>query len=91
MYIKNSEGVKDGTWTLCVIAFFVVIIKVLIAGGSIEFMGNTYNAGTIGAEEIAALLTPMFGTYAFRKHTEKKFAKPDWTRTRADEDRESIS
>jgi hypothetical protein len=92
LWIKNSDGKPDATFTMAVIAFAIVTIKILLAGITIAFMGNEYSMGSLGADEIAAYLTPMFGTYAARRYTEKKYEKPDsWARTRADEDRESIS
>jgi len=74
MMFKDSTGRKSLTVTLSIISFAVVMLKTLFSGASISIEGLfSYSFGTIGADEIAALLTPVLGTYAFRRYTDRKF------------------
>jgi hypothetical protein len=50
LWIKNSDGKPDATFTMAVIAFAIVTIKILLAGITIAFMGNEYSMGSLGAD-----------------------------------------
>lgn len=74
LMIKDSDGKKSLTTTLAVVTFVIVMLKVLLNGASISIGTFSYTFGTISSDEIAALLGTTLGTYAFRRHTERKFA-----------------
>ena len=74
MFLKDSTGQKSVTVTLAIIAFTIVMLKVIFSGARVAAGNFTYTFGTIGAEEIAAILGTTLGTYAFRRHTDQKFA-----------------
>lgn len=63
MYFKDTSGNKSLSATVAVIAFAVVMIKVLLSGvtvGAISF-------GEIDSLTVAAILTPTLGTYTARR------------------------
>lgn len=69
--LRNSDGKKDGMFTLAVAAGVSVIGKFLLAGAALTFGGNTYSAGTLDPNCIGALLTPTLGAYVVRRHTDR--------------------
>lgn len=73
MYLKDSTGKKSLTVTVSMITFAVVMIKVLIGGSSFTIGGSSFSFGSIGSDEIIALLGPTLGAYSFRRYTDKKF------------------
>ncbi len=73
MYIKDSNGKPSFTITLSVIAFVVVMLKVIASGASIEVGTFSYSFGTIDSLSIAAILGPILGTYAARRYTGAKY------------------
>lgn len=76
IWINNTEGKPDAVLTLTILSFVFVMIKFLIAGASIAIGDVVYSAGPIGADEIAAILTPTLGSYVARRWTDRKFATP---------------
>lgn len=72
--LKDSKGKKSLTTTLSVIAFVVVMVKVLFGGASISIGNFSYAFGEIDAMSIAALLGSTLGAYAFRRHTEAVYS-----------------
>ena len=73
MYLADSNGKKSLTATLSIVAFVVVMLKLLLSGAGIQIGGFTYSFGEIDAMEIAAVLGPILGTYAARRYTDKKY------------------
>ena len=73
LWISNTAGKKDAVLTLALVGFIVVMVKLILSGASIAVNGNTYTLGTIGAAEIAAVLTPTLGAYVSRRYTDAKF------------------
>lgn len=69
MYLKDSNGNKSLTTTISVVAFVVVMLKVLFGGGSITVGSFAYSFGDIDAAMIAAIFGPTLGAYVFRRHT----------------------
>lgn len=67
--LKNTDGKLDAVFTMAVWAFAVCLVKVLIAGLSVEVGGTVYSAGEADAGVIAALLTPTLGAYVARRAT----------------------
>ncbi len=63
MFIRDTSGKKSLTATLAVIGFAVVMVKVLLSGGSI----GSVSFGTIDSLAIAAILGPVLGTYTARR------------------------
>ena len=61
---------------MTLMGFLVVVVKLLLAGSTLVFNGDTYSFGDIGAAEIAAVLTPTLGAYVSRRYTDRKFASP---------------
>ncbi len=78
MYLKDSNGKKSLTATLSIVAFVVVMLKVLFSGAAISLMGFDYTFGSIGSDEILAMLSPILGTYAFRRYTSARFPERDF-------------
>jgi hypothetical protein len=76
MFMKDSDGKRSFTVTISVITFAVVMIKVLIGGSAFSFGAISMSFGPIGSDEIAVLLTPVLGTYSFRKYTDRKYGAP---------------
>ena len=73
MWIRNTDGRKDAVLTFAAMGFFVVILKVLLAGVVYPWAGKVITFGTIDAATIAAILTPTLGAYVSRRYTDKKF------------------
>lgn len=73
MFIKDSDGKKSFTVTMSIITFIVVMIKVLVGGSSFSFGSVSMSFGTIGSDEILALLGPTLGAYSFRRYTDRRF------------------
>lgn len=71
--LRDSKGNKSLTATLSIVAFVVVMLKVLFGGGSINIGTFAYSFGTIDSLSIAAILGPILGTYAWRRHTEASY------------------
>lgn len=70
MLLKDSNGKKSLTATLSIVAFIIVMVKVLASGGAIEIGSFSYVFGSIDSLTVAAILGPILGTYAFRRHTD---------------------
>lgn len=77
MYLNDSDGKKSLTATLSIIAFAIVMVKVLLNNSAIQVGGLAYSFGSIGSTEIAAVLSPILGTYAFRRYTDKRYGYED--------------
>jgi hypothetical protein len=73
MFLTNSDGKKSMTVTLSIVAFVVVMVKLLLNNSAIQIGGFAYAFGSIDATEIAAVLSPILGTYAFRRYTDMRF------------------
>lgn len=73
MYLKDSDGNRSFTVTMSIVAFIVVMLKVLIGGGSLSIGSFSISSGTIGSDEILALLGPTLGVYSFRRYTDRKY------------------
>lgn len=67
MFITDTAGNKSLTATFAVIGFIVVMLKVLTSGGSIEVGSFSYSFGSIDAAMVAAILTPILGSYTARR------------------------
>lgn len=63
MFIKDTSGNKSLTATIAIIGFSVVMVKVLLSGGSV----GSVSFGTIDSLSIAAILGPILGTYTARR------------------------
>ncbi len=73
-WFKNSDGKKDAMLSFAVVGFGVVIVKVLLGGGSFQYgAGHVFTFGAIDATVIAAILGPTLGSYVMRRHTDAKF------------------
>lgn len=73
MYLNDSTGKKSLTATLSIIAFVIVMLKLLVNNSGIQIGGFSYSFGSIGSAEIASILGPILGTYAFRRYTDKRY------------------
>lgn len=67
MFIKDSTGNKSLTATLALVGFIVVMIKLLFSGASVSVGSFSYEFGAIDAAMIAAVLTPVLGSYTARR------------------------
>ena len=68
MLMNDSNGNKSWTHTMSVIAFFIVMLKVLFDGVTVTFGTFTYSFGMIDSFSIAAILGPTVGAYVVRHH-----------------------
>jgi len=75
-YMKDSDGKRSATVTMSIITFTVVMLKVLVGGTSFSIGGFSMSFGSIGSDEIVALLGPVLGAYSFRRYTDKRYAGP---------------
>lgn len=73
MYLADSNGKKSLTATLSIIAFAIVMLKLLLNGAAVQVSGFAYSFGVIDSMEVAAVLGPILGTYAFRRYTDSRF------------------
>lgn len=67
MFITDTSGNKSLTATLAFVGFSVVMLKLLLSGASISVGSFSYQFGSIDAASIAAVLTPVLGTYTARR------------------------
>ena len=72
-WMKNTSGKPDAVLTMAFIGFLIVVIKVLMAGSTLVWNGDTISFGEIDATTIGAILTPTLGAYVARRYTDKKF------------------
>jgi hypothetical protein len=73
LWIKNSDGEEDTMLTFAVVAFVVVLFKVMM-GGTDWTIGNlVWKIMPIDATMVAALLGPTLGAYVARRYTDRKF------------------
>lgn len=71
--MKNSEGKKDASFSMMVIAFVVVMVKVVFGGTDLTMLSWTLSVAQPDAELAAVLLAVPSAGYVARKHTDKKF------------------
>ncbi len=65
--LRDSSGNKSLTHTITVVAFAVVMVKLLLNGASMSIASSTYTFGSIDAASIAAVLGPTLGSYVARR------------------------
>lgn len=75
-WVRNTKGRPDAMLTFAVVSFGVVLAKFIISGASISVSGHDIHFGSVDAASIAALLTPTFGAYVARRHSDTKYG-PD--------------
>jgi len=73
LWINNTDGRPDAVLTMTLIGFLVIILKVLLAGSTIVWNGDTVSFGDIDAATIGAVLTPTLGAYCARRYTNAKY------------------
>ena len=73
IWVKNADGKPDTMLSFAVVAFGLVVIKVLLGGIPFTIGGQQFTLTTIDAATIGALLTPTLTAYVARKYTDKKF------------------
>lgn len=73
MYLQDSNGKKSLTATLSIVAFAIVMLKLLANNSAIQVGSFAYAFGSIDATTVAAVLGPILGTYAFRRYTDSRF------------------
>lgn len=75
--MRNSDGKKDGVFTMACVGFAFCLVKMLLVGVVLQVAGHEVNFGTIDGATIAAILTPTLGAYVGRKYTDRKYGIPD--------------
>ena len=73
IWIRDARGQADTMLTFSVVAFALVVFKVLLGG--MTFKG--YTVAPIDPTTIAALLTPTLTAYVARRYTDAKFVDSD--------------
>jgi hypothetical protein len=73
VWIKDAEGKPNCMLSFSVVAFAIVVFKVIMGGLTITLGAQTLTFSLIDASTIAALLTPTLTAYVARKYTDKKF------------------
>lgn len=76
-WIKDTDGNPSATLSFAIVAFLVVITKVLFGGMSVVLGNQTFTLMPIDAGTIGALLTPTLGSYVARRWTTAKFEDLD--------------
>jgi hypothetical protein len=66
-WLKNSNGKPSATLTFSTIAFFIVMIKVMLTDVAFTTGDKTLNFGTMDAGLALTLLTPTLGAYIIRR------------------------
>lgn len=77
MFLRDSRGNKSMTATMSIVAFAIVMVKVLFSGAAIVIGGFSYDFGEIDSLAITALLGPTLGAYAWRRHTAAVYGETD--------------
>lgn len=67
MFLKDSYGNRSLTATMAIVAFVIVMLKVLLSGASFNFGGLSYSFGTIDSLTVGAILAPVLGSYTVRR------------------------
>lgn len=67
MFIYDTDGKKSLTATMTLIGFVIVMIKLLFNEVEIHIGESIYSFGQIDAATIAAVLTPILGSYTARR------------------------
>jgi NhaP-type Na+/H+ and K+/H+ antiporter len=75
MWVKNTDGKKDAVLTMTVVAFFVVMVKVVLGGSTLTLADWNLNIEPISPELAAVLLGVNMAGYVGRRHTDRKFAR----------------
>lgn len=73
LWIENSDGKKDTMLSFAVVAFIVILFKVLFGGSEWTIGKEVWKILPIDAATIGALLTPTLGAYVMRRYTDRKF------------------
>jgi hypothetical protein len=71
MYLKNTTGKPDAVLTMAVVAFAVIMFRVLFAGMKFNFSGNMLEFSSIDAGLVGTILTSTLGAYVARRYTDK--------------------
>lgn len=69
LLLKNSSGKRDGMWTLSVLAFLIVVFR-LVTGmvEEVNAFNMVFKIRELDGGVIAALLGPTFFSYIARKN-----------------------
>lgn len=70
--LRNSDGDRDGTWTLLVFIVVCLMVKFLIAGITVSISGRTWDMGATDAAFAIAMVGPAYAAYTSRRNTERK-------------------
>ena len=65
--LRDTAGNPSFTHTIALVAFIVVMAKVLFGGSSMSVGGFSLSLGTIDGFSIGAILTPTLGAYVTRR------------------------
>ena len=73
LWFENSDGKKDTMLSFAIVAFIVILFKVLFGGSEWTIGKEVWKILPIDAGTIGALLTPTLGAYVVRRYTDRKF------------------
>lgn len=73
LWFKDPNGKASTTLSFAIVAFWVVVFKVIFGGMSFTFGRQTFQIIAIDPGMVAALLTPTLGAYVARKYTDARF------------------
>ena len=78
MWLKNTRGERDAIFTLGIVAFGVVTLR-LLAGvfGGFELFGKSFIFQDMDSGNIAAYLGATLGAYVARRYTKDVAAKEE--------------
>jgi len=73
VWVKNAEGKADTMLSFSVVAFVVIIFKVLFGGTKWVVGAQAFDVIPIDPGMVGALLVPTLSAYVARRYTDKKF------------------
>lgn len=70
--LRNSDGEKDGTWTLLVFIVTLLMAKFMISGITLYVNGKQWDMGATDAAFAIAMVGPAYAAYTSRRNNDKK-------------------
>lgn len=68
--LRNSDGRRDGAWTLCVATMLVLYVGMLIGGSELRGDAWTLRMPEPGGETVAVIISSI-GAYVLRRRQQK--------------------
>lgn len=69
-FIKNTDNQPDTALTMLVIAFIILMGKIIVSGMIAVIGDKTLTFGILDGGLFAGVITPLAALYGFRRHTD---------------------